>query len=747
MVPVPAPPPHTAPSPVAAAVQAAAVIHGEAVQALHSSSVPAVKAARLRLRSALALRERHLGRHHPLSLSTRGLLGLLLDREGDPRGLKLYAEACGGAHRQLLLLQRTRGQDAPDLLGSLEALVELYGHESLKTDRWEDRALQILVGRSKGVRPDLERRVVEALQRHYGPWLSFRPPDTEKVLEDALRLLDLWSRRRDAAELTRAFAEAGLRSDARGVWDLVARKGGEDLVLAIRSALQGLDPAVLRESFDAFLAWMADQEGRPWAPQALQLGRGLEAALDARGAGTLGRKVRLAQALGEPGRAAALLAEGLRTAEAAEDFLRLGAMAGRALDRAPDAELSRSVEETLLRRLPEVLDHAEGRRWLEAEARRMERAGRWGGAEGLWRALFGRPAPEGAPDSQGWNLGRNLAAQGRWAEARAFLEPLGASGQGGSRDAELGFLLSDLEQRLGNPDAAALRAREGLGRLPGEGPLQPVPGLAAALRRLGADASSAERRTEVLARLRKTLDPDGALPSLGDAAVLLALAERLEPSEAPGRPAQAGCGEPWTRAAAGAQEQAEALLRAARDLPARQAGPCLDAAVKLLEGLWGPEDPRLAPPLLQQARTLAEGQAPGAEAALRRLLALGAANPDLDPGLRAEALARLGSLLSEAGREDEAETLLRQALGLLGAAHLDAERLKEVGGGAYFVLLARLEDREDYEGALALMDEVEVLAAKLPGLKDDLAKELAPHRKELARKARIRVLLKVQGLP
>jgi tetratricopeptide (TPR) repeat protein len=748
MSPVLAPPPHAAPAAQTAALKAAAALQAEAVQALGSPS-PA-KAVRLRLRSALALRERHLGRAHPLSLATRGVFGLLLDREGDPRGLRLYAEACGGLHRRLLTEQRIHGLESPELLGCLETLGELYGYESLKADRWEDRALGILVPHSRGVRPDLERRVVAALQRHYGPWLSFRPPETDRVLEDAARLLELWFRRQDPAEYTREFAETGLRSDARGVWGLVARKGGEELALTIQAALKRLDPDALLGFFDAFVGWMEDQKGRPWAAQALDLGRGMDKVIDASPAGglnSLTRRIRLAEALGDPGRAARLLTEALRAAESIGDVLSLGARAGHFLDRAPDPELNRAVEDTLLLRLPELLSEAEGRRWIEAEARRLERAGRGVTAEELWRALYGRPGPEGTPESAGWSLGRNLAAQGRWEEARAFLEPLLASKLGGSKDAELRFFLANVELRLGQTDMATLRAREGLERIPAEGPLQPVPGLAGALRRLAGDESFQEQWTAILARLRKTMDPNSALSALADPAVLIGLVEKLELAEGPPPPGPA-CGEPWIQVAAGPQEGADALLRAAQGLPAQQAVPCLKGAVKLLESAWGNEDPRLLAPLMQLGKTLSEQQDPKAEAVLRRALGLFAGHPDLDPGLKAEALARLGHFLSEEGRGSEAETLLRQAMGLLGAAPAaDEKRLKEVGGGVYIILLSRMESLEDYEGCLALLDEAEALTARIPELRDELAKELDPHRAELRRKAKLQVLLRAQGLP
>lgn len=748
MLPVLAPPAHAAPSPVAAALRAAADLHAEAASALSRGAL-AAKPVRLRLRSALALRERHLGRAHPLSLATRGVLGLLLHREGDPRGLRLFAEACGGVHRRLLAEQRIHGQDSPELLGCLEVLVELYGYEGLKADRWEDRALPILVRHSRDVRPDLERRVVAALQRHYGPWLSFRPPETGPVLEDAARLLDLWSRRTEPFGMTREFAETGLRGDARGVWKLVARHGGEELNLTIQAALQRLDPDVLLGSFDAFLAWLEDQKGRPWAAQALDLGRGMERVLDAaqaKGTDALTRRIRLAEALGERGRAGRLLADALRGAEAVEDLLRLGARAGHFLDRAPDPDLYRAMEEVLLRRQPELLSHEEGRRWMEAEARRMEQTGRLASAESVWRALLGRPEAARPPQPAAWSLGRNLAAQGRWEEARAFLEPLAAAELGGTRDAELGFLLADLEQRLGHEDAACDRAREGLERLPGEGPLHGVPGLAAALHRLARDEPSRDLRAALLARLRKSLDPDGALSALGDPAALVALLGRLESAAGPAPPG-APCGEPWIQVAVGAEEGAEALFRAARERPSTEALVCLRAAVKLLEGAWGGEDPRLAVPLLRLGRILSEGLDPDAEPVLRRLLSLCAANPDLEPGLKAEALAHLGHFLSEAGRGEEAEAFLRRALGQFRAGPGDEDRLKEVGGGAFVILLSRLEDREDYEGMLALMDEAEALAAEFPKLKAELAKDLARQLPELQRKARIRMLLRAQGLP
>jgi len=207
------------------------------------------------------------------------------------------------------------------------------------------------------------------------------------------------------------------------------------------------------------------------------------------------------------------------------------------------------------------------------------------------------------------------------------------------------------------------------------------------------------------------------------------------------------CGGPWTQLAEGPLEQAQALLRSARELPQSKALPCRKAALKLLEGQWGLEDPRLAEPLLDLGRPLVEAEDPEAEPVLRRLLDLGRANPGLDPALRIEALARLGQFLSERDQGNAADLLFRQALGLLDAVPPAPEETQRMTVGVCLVLLVRLDEAEDYLGALALLDEAEALAARHPAFRQEFVKDSAPLRPELLRKAKLQALLRAQGLP
>ncbi|MBI4911375.1 MAG: hypothetical protein HY823_01435 [Acidobacteria bacterium] len=744
-----APPPLQAPPPTRAALDSSAATHARALEALRKGlDPPGSRALRGELRAALATRERHLGRFHPLSLGLRGLLGLVLDRGSDARGLGYYAAACGELHRQLRLQQRARGTEARELLPYLDALAELYAAESMSVDPWEEAAIRISMAHSLGPRPDLERRVVAALERHYGGWLSFRPPDREGVLKDAGHLVTLWLRRGDR-DLTGAFAEVAFRSGAAGVWRLVGREGDPSLRGDIAELLGRLDPEILREHFQPFRQWLEQSLEGPWRDSARKAAHRLDRALEASPAGVAGKAIqraRLASALEDPAGAERILAEALSETREPPERRALLSAAEKFLEGREAPLLEAALEEALRVDLRAHLADPEGRAAVLGQAQRLERGGRLEAAEPLWKSLLGASGadPGGAsfmPSREVLRrLGDNLRAQGRWAEARFHLEALLAIPEG-EADPTLHFALCEVEQRMGNADMARERARNGLARIPPGDQLQPMPGLALALRCLEGDGATEGLRNALSRRLRKALDPEGRLPALAQPAVLLSLVEALgAPPRSEG--GEAPCGGPWREVARGPVERAQALLRASRDLPLRAARPCRQEALALLEKAWGPEDLRLLETLVSLGGS--ENDPDQAEPLLRRALELGRAHPEAEPALVAEALGRLGTLLGEAGREGESLALLRGAMPLFSRANLGDEKVRDTAGGVFLALLAMAEYREDYSGALALADEAEQLMDQA-GIRD--RGDLPRLRARLERQARVQALLRAQGLP
>ncbi len=705
-------------------------------------------ALRLELRSAHAAAERRLGRLHPRPTTLRALAGLVLDRQGDPRGLRLFAEACGDLHRQLRLVRRSRGGEHPATLPFLEALAELYRLEKLEDGRWEDQALRVHLAQGGGPRPDLERRVVAALERHYGPFLSFRAPDREAVLEDVARLVALWRRRPSAAERTAVFIQAALRSDARGVWKLAAGHAQEPLREALRGLLGGLDPQPLQADLGPFLAWLPAQAGTPWEAAARALGGAVEDAV-ARAplapAQALRRRMRLALALGEPARAVAMVAEALP--QAREDRPALLALAEELVRGTEEPTLFQDLQRALRADLASRSEEPASLGLRLAVARRLEDAGDAAAAEPLWRSLLGSgPGTGGDLSAEVLEhaLGRNLAQQQRWEEARFFLEPLSEAGKW-QADPALHFLLARIEAGRRDFDSARRWAREGLARLPE--PPAPLPGLAAALRLLRADPEA----EALLARLRGLLDPAGTIPALDDPERLLDLLERLEADRARPQPVPgSACRSPWAGIGEDAASRGQALLQAAAGLRLADAEPCLREALRQLERAWGDQDPRLLPALLRLAQCLQDQEHADAEYVLRRALALAAAQPERDLRLEAEVRARLGQVLAERGRAEEADALLQSALGELARDPATDAKALELFGGVLLMRLARLEHQEDYPGALEALQVADRKLARLdpssPVEGEAILKEMGLTRSRLERQAALQALLRAQGL-
>lgn len=696
------------------------------------------RALRTELRVVLAAADRRPGRLHPATLTLRALAGLSLDRMGDPQGLRRFAEACGALHRQARLLQRIHGAEAKEAVPHFDALHELYGLEKLKGDRWEDLSLRASVRHARGPRPDLEKRAVDAIERHYGPWLSFRPPDREAVVGDVAMLLQLWSGRLEAKTRTAAFAEAGLRSDAAGVWRLLAVHAPPSLKDALRAQIAGLDPEALQVRFGDLLRWIPEQSAAPWNEAVRALGEAVDAALQRSKLApvvALQRRVRLARALGDEERAAMLVAEALENG--IEDVPALLALAQEQLEASKDPELARQLHRALLRELRGATAEPAFAALLAADAARLEAAGDLAAAEPLRRALLGAGGA--------FALGCNLSAQGRWEEARAVLEPLTAEDKWRT-DPALRFQLAAGDAAHGDRESALRRAREGIALLPAEGPLRPLPGLAVALRLLQGEPPFAD----ALVRLRSALDPEARFPALEDSAVLLKLAEGLEsPRDKPAPAAQGPCGGPWTELAGDPASRGWAMLQAAQGRRQEDAGPCLREAVRLLERALGEEDPRLGPPLMKLAEWLQDRDDSGAEALYRRVLVL-TAGPEGDPFLDAEARGRLGLLLAERGRDAEADALLFAALGRVPAGAAADPKRRELVEGLVLMLGSRLEHREDYAGALTVLEqgEAKLTSAALPeqGFTSAGA-DLASARVRLERVVRLQALLRAQGLP
>ena len=607
---------------------------------------------------------------------------------------------------------------------------------------------------SRGPRPDLEARLVAAIERHYGPFLSFRPPDRPALLEDVSRLLVLWGRRDNP---TREFLEVGLRSDARGVWRQVAAHAGESLRVRMKGFLAGLDPALLAAEPQGFLAWLPAQEPTPWKAEARGLAEAVDAALERAKlppAAILLRRVRLARALGERERAAGMVAKAFM--EFAEDRGSVFALAAEQLRDQGDPVLASLFHRALLEDLPGLSADGSGRSLLVADAERLEADGDFAAAEVLWRSLLGLPSvPPNADDPANAlvlerALGSNLSHQQRWEEARFFLEPLTAS-EKWKAEPTLRFQLAAAESGRGDPEAARRRALEGLALLAEDGPLRPMPGLAAALRLLVVDARGGEAAAKAMERLRRTLDPDSLVPALLEDSVLLALTEGLEPrSDRPRTRPGPTCGGPWTDLGEDPATRGLALLQAANGLRLEDSEPCLREALRHLERVYPDPDPRLQPPLMRLARCLQERDDAGAEAVYRRILANTAAQAGTDPLLEMEARARLGQLLSEQGRDQEADALLREVMERLLRASPDDPKVLEMLGGVVLMLMARLEYREDYPGALQVLEQVEGMLARESGQEVHLATELRDltgSKSRLLRQARLQTLLRAQGLP
>jgi tetratricopeptide (TPR) repeat protein len=714
---------------------------------------------RAELRTALAASEKRYGRLHPLPLTLRALIGLVLDKQGEDRGLRLFAESCGSLFRQLRLTQRVHGQEARETLPFLDAFQELYGLEKLKADRWEDLALRVGSRHSRGPRPDLEGRVVAAIERHYGGFLSFRSPDRGAVLEDVSLLLALWSRRTQPPGATREFVEVALRSSARGVWKLVSVHSDEALREHLKTLISSLDPNILQEEMSSFLPWLTAQSSSPWKDDARTLAVTMDSMLaksDRPPAVVLQRRVRLARALGENERAIRMISTALR--ESQEDRSPVLALAEEQLRDNQDAALGRLLHESLLADLPRVSADTGGRALLAADAQRLENGGDFGSAEVLWRSLFDQPRTaesEGGPMAPGaleHALGSNLAAQHRWEEARFFLEAITAF-EKWRGDPSLRFQLAAVEAGRGDTIAARRWARGGFALLPVEEPVKPVSGLAAALRIALGDPQEGPVQ-EILDRVRTALDPEERVPALKDPAILLALVEGLEQRNAiPSVVRDPACPGPWSAIGEDPLTRGMALLQAANGLRLQDAEPCLREALRLLEQAFGEQDPRLLQPLMRLARCLQDREDPAAEAVFRRLLALAAAHPEVDSLLESEARARLGQFLSEQGRDVEADTLLREALDrLLKESPSDPKRL-EMLGGVVLMLVARSEYLEDYFDASQVLEQVESLLAKdAPDSGKEIRmeselRELTGPKVGFIRRARLRTLLQAQGLP
>jgi tetratricopeptide (TPR) repeat protein len=463
---------------------------------------------------------------------------------------------------------------------------------------------------------------------------------------------------------------------------------------------------------------------------------------------TLKHRVRLARAMGENGRAVSLIGEALR--DSRDDRSAVLALAEEQIQEQPDPALARLLHEALLARLPEAVAGGSERTLIEADARRLEHDGDFGSAEAMWRSLLSAPAADSGRSVLELALGNNLAAQHRWEEARFFLEPLTAVDKW-QVEPTLRFQLAEVERGRGDLDAARRWAREGLALLPGEGPVRPAPGLGTALRLLDGDPHSGGPADAVLERVRLALDPEGLVPALHDRVTLLALLEGLERRSAKPQPlATADCGGPWSAVGEDPATRGMALLQAAGGLRMEDAQRCLKEALRILEKAFPGEDPRLMLPLLRLGRCLQDREDAGAEAVFRRILGLAAANPDADPLLALEVRARLGQLLNEQGRDEEADRLLQDALDGLMAVPAADPKVLEMLGGVVLMRVARLEYREDYLAAAQVLEQVEGLLVRDSDTEAKIAtelRELTGPKIQFHRRAQLQILLRAQGLP
>ncbi|MFN8010847.1 MAG: hypothetical protein U0P81_05530 [Holophagaceae bacterium] len=677
---------------------------------------------RFALEKAVKARSAALGRFHPGTLEAAGLWGAALQRTGEgDRGDRVWARACTELTRGLKLQERFHGASSKQLLPHLEALESCFEAQGLNARRYADRLLDIAVATSKGPRLDLERRAVTALRKAYGEFLVMRGPQVEATLHWTETLADLWLRRPEGEEASKAFLETAFRSDAQGVWKLCATKGSEGLRDNVAKLLERVDAGQLATDRTWPGNWAHPLLKTPWRALAKDLLARADRMLAARpGLGPRLQRVDLAEAEGAWERGAGLLRELLPEADG-KAFARVANRSLDFLERHRDPALLRDLARAVAVRRNALGDDGEVARGL---ALALEAEGQWADAERLRRSAL-RP---GEPSDQVW-LARNLAGQGRFEEAAALFTAASSQDDG----LDLGFEAAAAWRRAGRTEAADRVAKEALQLWAHSPRSRPRSGFAEALALVAGSPAEAELWTALVPRLQKELGLPEGVP-LPPAPVLL---QALGDEEAGQRGGPCEGGDP----AAPSEARAQALLTriALRDTDDEEG--CLDAALKLLAKAWDPLDPRWIPWLRNAADRLKERAPDKAEGLLRRALEIATYPKAPEDRERLELRTLLGLHLLQHGQEEEGRKVLLDAFDKAAPGFHGTKEEMDIAGGLVLALLQGYEEDLAYDEALDLARRCQAVLDRVGTVPKEERKDLDKLLKDLEHQAKLQGLM------
>jgi len=634
-------------------------------------------------------------RARPLLQAALGALeaATLKDSVGERR-YGAAAKALAVRHQQGL---KRSGPLDPELLPELEALGLLFRLGGMRDARWRDEALRIRIARAdrQGV-PDrlLEGALVEAIEDHYGPWLTVA--EVEPMLEFCGHLARAWSRYPQTKELTRQVLDLGLKSEAERVWNLAAREAPEGLREELRALVDRLDPSSL--------------EDEKHLGSLVGLGQALlDTPLDAAARRLLKRvdrggttpisnllRRRIARLLGDADSEAALLATELQTSPPAAaipllepatellkqhphpDLLELGTrklLAAARLEPVPD-EVPRLLEE-----------------WMEFQTR----AGHPEAAQECLESRLSLADPSGR-DIQ--LRCRFLARLQRWEDLDLFLAPL---------PEDRVSLLWRFRAALGRErilEAFAFLDRwldQVLRDIQGEVPTE-APGLSRALPHF---SQKPERLSQLAARCGPTLLPSQeALLRKEPWRILVAL-DPEAPQQLPDPPEQA-------------------LRWRLNQLPRER-----QDRIKALQQIAEESEHRLGPthPLLPEVLlVLGKEQKEGREAitSLERAVALLEAESPTRTQLLVDASSCLAQVQGAAGKGRQMEKELRRLLGLLERIPASGEEIEKEAREIPALLLLHLWREQRLQELLALAPRILALHPKPPAKEGEFTFEMGP---------------------
>lgn len=683
---------------------------------------------RFALEKAVKARSSALGRVHPGTLEAAGLWGVALHRTGEgERGDRVWVRACTELTRGLRLQERFHGAASKLLLPHLEALESCFEAQGLNARPYAERLLDIAVATSKGPRPDLERRAVAALRKAYGEFLVMRGPDVEATLHWAEALCDLWLRRPEGEEASKAFLEAAFRSDAQGVWKLCATKGGEGLRDKAGKLLDRVDASLLAADRTWPMNWAYPLLKTPWKPLASAALARADRVLSSRPdpASRL-QRVDLAEAENAWDRGASLLQEAL--AEAGEQgFRRAAERSLDFLERHPEPALLRALARAVAQRPAALRDDGEVARGL---ALALEAEGWWADAEILRRGAL-RP---GEPSDQA-RLARNLMGQQRFEEAAALFTEV--------RDLEelpgLGFEAAAAWRRAGRIEEADRLAREALRTWVDTRRERPRVGFAEAVgvlvARMAADPEDAALYGKVVARVRGEEGLTGEWP-LPPAEVWVGV---LAADEAAGAVRRGPCD--FDGEGLAPEDRAGAFL--ARDAlgGVLDGTECLEEALRILDGAWDPMDPRRIPILKRAADRWKDDHPDKAEALLRRAVAIATDPKGPEDRQRLELRTLLGIHLLQHGKEEEGRKVLEEAFDKAAPSFRGTKEEMDVAGGLVLALLQGREEALAYDEALDLARRCQAVLDRVGTVPKEDRKDLDRLLKELEHQAKLQGLM------